>query len=245
MAAKQITVVSALREWWREERVSRGRLATLGSLSQITWEFIRDSMPDRRRQRFGDADYDWENRVDTTSANVSAGARFIGLLNSAYQPIEEDIFQEMLNNLGIDYRQFTFIDIGSGKGRALLMASEYPFRRVLGVELLPELHVIAEQNIRKFPPALRRCNEVVSLHGDATEFEFPSEPLVVFLFHPLLEAGFRRVLANLTKSGERCPRPIWMVYANPIYELLVAGSGKFKRVAGTHQYSIFRGLFQP
>ena len=45
---------------------------------------------------------------------------------------------------------FTFVDLGSGKGRTLLMASDYPFRRIIGVELLPSLHQIAQENLRQY-----------------------------------------------------------------------------------------------
>ena len=205
------------------------------------WEFLRDSMPDRTRQRYGDADYDWENRVDTTSANVSWKARLIGLLNSSYQPIESDLFQEMLNRLGIDCGQFTFIDIGSGKGRPLLMASEYPFRRIIGVELLQELNAVAQENLRKFPKERMRCQTIEAFQGDATAFPFPPEPLVVFMFHPLPEGGFRKVMANLRSSVDECPRPVWLIYANPLFEEIVLKTALFNKTAGTRQYAIFRG----
>lgn len=196
-------------------------------------------MPDRARQRYGDVDYDWEHRVDTTSANVSWRARFIGLLNSSYQPIESPLFQEMLNSLDIDYGQYVFIDIGSGKGRPLLMASEFPFRRIIGVEFLPELHAIAEENIRKFPDDRKTCKQIEARLADATAFEFPSEPLVVFMFHPLPESGFRKVVANLVTSIQENPRPVWLIYANPLFEDIVLNSGWFRKTAGTEQYTIF------
>lgn len=196
-------------------------------------------MPDRVRQRYGDIDYDWEHRVDTTSANVSWRARFIGLLNSSYQPIESPLFREMLNSLDIDFGQYTFIDIGSGKGRPLLMASEFPFRRIIGVEFLSELNAIAEENIRKFPDERKRCKQIEARLADATAFEFPSEPLVVFMFHPLPESGFRKVIANLVTSIQENPRPVWLIYANPIFEGIMLKSGWFRKTAGTEQYTIF------
>jgi SAM-dependent methyltransferase len=211
-------------------------------LGRIVREFLRDSLPDRKRERFGDADYDWDYRVDTTSANVGWRARLIGFFNSAYQPIEAEIFREMVNRLAIDFCQFIFIDIGSGKGRALLLASEYPFRRIIGVELLPELNRIAQENIRAFSTSCEREVPVESLCGDATEFEFPDELLVVYFFHPLTEAGFRRVISNLQASLAAHPREIHIIYANPIFELILAADRKFRKTSGTHQYSIFQTI---
>src|ERR1022692_27838 len=43
--------------------------------------------------------------------------------------------------------RYTFIDIGAGKGRGLLVASEYRFRKVIGIELNPAMPVIAHQNV--------------------------------------------------------------------------------------------------
>ena len=230
--------------WWREQAHDAGFHVRLQRLIAIFREFFRDSLPDRKRQRFGDADYDWDHRVDTTSANVSWQARFIGLLNSSYQPIEAYIFREIMNALPIDFGQFTFIDIGSGKGRAMLLASEFSFRRIIGVELLPELHRIAQENIAKFTSG-ENMPPIISVNGDATEFEFPNESLVVFLFHPLLEAGFRKVLANLRQSLNLAPRPAFVVYANPVFEMLIAADPKMNKITGTHQWAVYQALYAP
>lgn len=142
-------------------------------------------------------DYDWEFRVNTTSANVSWRSRLIGLLNSAYQPVEPAMFREMMSSLPIDFSQFTFVDIGSGKGRALLLASEYPFHKIIGLELLPELNAIAQENIRRFCAQHPSAAAIEAIRADATEFIFPNEPLIVFFNNPLPLAGFRKVAENL------------------------------------------------
>jgi SAM-dependent methyltransferase len=240
--SRKPTVLSAVRTWWREQPDDVHTGVRLRRLAEIAREFARDSLPDRKRQRFGDAGYDWDYRVDTTSANVGWRARLIGSLNSSYQPIEADIFREIINTLAIDFNQHTFIDIGSGKGRALLLASEFPFRRIIGIELLPELNRIAEENIGKFSNAQGRTMAFESVCGDATEFKFPDEPLVVYLFHPLTEAGFRKVLVNLQSSLKQFPRPAQIVYVNPIFEMILAGMHDFKKVTGTHQYAVYEAV---
>jgi SAM-dependent methyltransferase len=184
-------------------------------------------------------DYDWEFRVDTTSATVPWRTRLLGLLHSPYQPIEPELFREIIASLKIDFGQFTFLDIGSGKGRALLLAAEYPFRRVTGIEFLPELNSIAEENIRKFSSERRACREIQTLCGDATESSFPAEPLVVFLFNPLPEAGLRKLLGNLEASLRENPRLVYVIYATPVFEDIVGNSPALTRIGGTHQYSLF------
>ena len=230
----------SLREYCKRERASAGRLAAVRKLGHVGWEFLRDSLPESMRQRYGDVDYDWEFRVDTTSATVGWRTRLLGLLNSPYQPIEPQLFREIMASLEIDFSQFTFLDIGSGKGRALLLAAEYPFRRIIGIELLPELNSAAEENIRKFLSEKRACSEIQTQCGDATDFSFPNEALVLLLFNPLPEAGLKKLLGNLETSLGKTPRPTRMIYANPVLEEVVADRSALTRVGGTHQYSLFR-----
>ena len=239
LTPRKPTILSAIKVWWREQPEEAHAGVRLRRLADVAREFVRDSLPDRKRQRFGDAGYDWDYRVDTTSANVGWRARLIGLLNSSYQPIEAEIFREILSSVASDFSQYTFIDIGSGKGRALLLASEFPFQRIVGIELLPELNQIAEENIRKFTKVHGRALPLETICGDATEFEFPPEPLVIYFFHPLTEAGFRKVLWNLRSSLKQHPRPVMIVYANPVFEMLLAGTPELKKITGTYQYAIY------
>jgi SAM-dependent methyltransferase len=130
-------------------------------------------------------EYDWEHRVNTTSGTVGWQARLLGLFHSPYQPTDPALFHEMMANLPIAFDQFTFVDLGSGKGRTLLMASEYPFRKIVGVELLAELHRAAEENIRAYHSATQQCKQIEAVLADAREFELQEEPLALYLFNPL------------------------------------------------------------
>ena len=107
---------------------------------------------------------------------------------------------------------------------------------------MPELNRIAQENIRAFSKARGHEIPAESISGDATGFDFPAEPLVVYFFHPLTEAGFRQVMANLKASLAAQPRPIYIIYANPIFELIVAADKRFRKACGTHQYAIYETL---
>ncbi|MBO0911438.1 MAG: class I SAM-dependent methyltransferase [Acidobacteria bacterium] len=214
----------------------------LSKLIALLWEFLRGSLPASRRERYGDIDYDWEHRVDTTSATLSWRTRLVGLLNSPYQPVPADEFREMMDALSLDFSGFTFIDAGSGKGRALLLASEYNFRRIIGIELVPELERIARENVdrlysRRNSPGNRRTIELVL--GDARDFRFPNEPTVLFLFNPLPESSLGELVQNLTRSLELNPRAFYVAYANPVLEHLFNGLPVLRKTAGTARYSLF------
>jgi hypothetical protein len=233
------TILPTIQQWWNEHSAQHGPVQTLQRLLANLWEFLRESTPSRRRQRYGDIDYDWDNRADTTGATISWQSRLLGLFHSPYQPTEPVLFAEMLRHLQLDFHEYVFIDIGSGKGRALLMASDFPFRRILGIELLPELHGIAQENIRRLNGS-RKCRAVESLCVDAREFVFPAEPTVLYLFNPLAERGLRRFVGNLEKSLCEDPRPVFLLYHNPLLEHVLAQSPALKKVEGTNQFSIYR-----
>ena len=192
--------LTALRCWWQQQSSQKGVAGAGSLLARELWGFLRDSTPARLRQRYGDMEYDWEHRVNTTSGTVGWRERLLGVFHSPYQPTDPGLFAEMIASLPSDLREFTFVDLGSGKGRTLLMASEYPFRRIVGVEILPELHRAAEENICAFRESTGRGAQIEAILADACEYDLPETPLVVYLFNPLLEAGLRRVVSRLTES---------------------------------------------
>ncbi len=231
---------SAFRSWCREQARENGALSAASLLIRNLWAFVRESTPERRRQRYGDMEYDWEHRVNTTSGTVAWRARLLGLFHSPYQPTDPALFREMMANLPIAFDQFTFVDLGSGKGRTLLMASEYPFRRIVGVELIAELHRAAEENIRVYHSATQQCKQIEAVLADAREFELQEEPLALYLFNPLPERALSEVLQRLKKSLKRVPRPVWVVYHNPSLEGALNASGFLEKSGGTLQYSVYR-----
>jgi len=233
---------SVLRSWWREQARENGTLSAASLLIRNLWAFVRDSTPERRRRRYGDMEYDWEHRVNTTSGTVGWRARLLGLFHSPYQPTDPALFREIMASLPIEFDQFTFVDLGSGKGRTLLMASEYPFRRIVGVELIAELHRAAEENIRAYDSATQQCRRIEAVHADACEFVLPETPLALYLFNPLPETGLRRVIRNLEQSLEQSPRPVWIVYHNCERDSIMAASRALVKAGGTEQYAVFRAL---
>jgi hypothetical protein len=237
----------ALRDSWREQASEQakdngGAWSATSLLLHNLWTFLRESTPEQRRQRYGDMDYDWENRVNTTSGTVGWQARLLGLFHSPYQPTEPTLFHEMMAGISIEFDQFTFVDLGSGKGRTLLMASEYPFRKIVGVELIEELHRAAEENIGAYKSATQRCTRVESVLADARDFELPEEPLLLYLFNPLPERALSEVLQRLESSLGKTPRPVWVVYHNPLLEPVLSSSGFLQKASGTPQYSVYRTI---
>jgi SAM-dependent methyltransferase len=144
-----------------------------------------------------------------TGANALHGGNHV-----AVDPAE---FAQGINALALDPATFTFVDLGSGKGRALLLAAECGFSRVIGVEFALELHEVATANVAAFESANPHlANRIQLFHADATTFEMPPAPLVIFMFNPFDAVISRAVAKKVMASWTASPRPIRIFYMNPI-----------------------------
>lgn len=154
-----------------------------------------------------------------------------------YCAIDPQRFSAILSRLDIRCEDFTFIDYGSGKGRALLLASDFPFRRVMGLEFSRELHEIAERNIRTYRQAPKACRVVESHCVDFVHFVPPPEPCLLYFFDPCSEALFARVLENIGRSLREWPREMRLVYVAPDKkEKLLAAADFLVKGGGCEQH---------
>jgi hypothetical protein len=139
-----------------------------------------------------------------------------------------------------DHRDYTFVDIGSGKGKILFVAAEYPFRRIEGVEFAAELHRQAQENIRAFHNRRQKCGRIESMHGNAIDYEFPRENLVIYFFNPFGPEVMEPVLENLEASIAAHPREVLLVIAYPELEPVVRRRPRFAQVVSTRRFCIYR-----
>src|SRR5208283_1751956 len=131
---------------------------------------------------FEELRFDRRFRVDTAQApgqSVHGAGE-----NHPYFPTKIAIFREIFSRLPLPYEQFTFVDLGSGKGRVLLLASDLPFKRIIGVEFSSELHEVAARNIQNYRNPARRSKEIQSVCADATAYPLPDGHVLIFLFNP-------------------------------------------------------------
>lgn len=152
-----------------------------------------------------------------------------------YQPILSVAFRKTLNMIPIDYAQFTFIDLGCGKGRALFLACEFGFKRIVGVELSPLLVQAAKQNLSKWhqPEAI----EIVC--ADASQWEWPNENLVVFFYNPFDGKILSKVIENLRRSITAQRRDVWLIYFSPLYRKCLDSQVWLNNVSSTEDPLIY------
>ena len=148
-----------------------------------------------------------------------------------YIAIEPERFRAMLSQLAIRFEEFTFIDFGSGKGRALLLAAEYPFRKIAGVEFSPELDSIAQQNVKNYLNPKQRCYAIESVCMDFSAYEPPGGPCVFYFYNPCEACVLAKTFENIRRSLEREPRAIYVLYVAPAHEEVVRVAGFLVQVA--------------
>ncbi len=172
------------------------------------------------------------HELEIDSPNVKHGVFYAGT--------DPKSFRGVLDNLEIKFEDFVFIDLGSGKGRALLMASERPFKKIIGVEFASELTNIAQKNILSFKNAEQKCRNIEAVCQDATLFVPPSEPCVFYVFNAFHAGIVGEVLENIENSFKENPREIYFIYANPVHIEVLQGNKFFKEIYSDTWYSIYR-----
>lgn len=121
-----------------------------------------------------------------------------------YQPTGEQGLEEAVRSLNEDPQALTFIDLGCGKGRTLLVASVLGFKRIIGVEFARELVLIARENLSK-----RNVLNADVIHGDAADFQFPDDNFVLISLQPLHPRGNG---ASRCKSDQvSCKKSVYLV----------------------------------
>lgn len=131
-----------------------------------------------------------------------------------YAPLSFECLWTMFRSTAIEPGKDVFLDYGCGKGRVISVAATYPFRQVIGVEVLPELVEVARSNIRRARRRLR-CEDVSVVVADATTYEVPTDVTVIYLFNPFTGDVLLAVQQQIYQSLLKQPRHLILFYMNP------------------------------
>lgn len=133
---------------------------------------------------------------------------------------------------------YTFIDLGCGKGRPLFVATEYPFRAIVGVEFSPRFAEMARANAAIMAQRYPERTRVTIQTGDAGAFVFPAGDLVLFLYDPFGETTMREVVARLETALAVERRSVYVLYYLPKSAHCFDASPALTRsVTRTYRYS--------
>jgi hypothetical protein len=202
-----------------------------------------DSLIDEFDQRHGvDTEGKFGGWIYLSDLDIPSSNWFDG---NDYAAIEPARFRKVMACLPIAFDEYTFIDFGSGKGRALLLASEFPFKRIIGLEFSPELHGNAEENITRYRAYgadvsnSQKCRDIRSVNTDFLDYSIPSEPSVLFFFHPCKARMLSRVMDRIGQSLRSAPRPLYIVYvaATQAEEKLLSSTEFLKEVFRSAEFN--------
>jgi hypothetical protein len=183
--------------------------------------------------------WDRRHQVDT-AGSIQLSSLSIDSPNKAFGNeclcISPRSFDFAIGSLRCDLRGYTFVDIGAGKSRSLLLASRYDFAKIIGVEFARELVEYSRHNLSHFKADWQRCHDLQIVHADAAEYRLPEAPLVLFFYNPFMRQVFVDVLGNILNSLHSRQRDCWIVYCSSSHNAidwaapLILETGRFERI---------------
>ena len=176
-----------------------------------------------------DLSFDWRHGTNTmrwVEVNDLGAAGEHRLESERYQATKARALWTLLNSLELP-RESGFVDFGSGKGRVLLIAALYGFRKIVGVEFSPHLCEYSRRNVEIFKRRSRVTARIQVVLLDAAHYPIQPDQHVFFMYNPFGEAVMARVVVNLRRSVETAPRQIWLIYNTPNYQEVIDRTGIF------------------
>jgi SAM-dependent methyltransferase len=147
--------------------------------------------------------------------------------STIYMPVNYYMVEKMMEDIRKDSPGDVFLDIGCGKGRAMAVAAYHGFKKITGIDISEKFCAETRKNLEP----LRELFPGVSFHvllQDAFYYEIPTDVSVIFIFNPFDEVIMSGVVKNILESQEKNPRPLWIIYINPLYENLFIENGFVK-----------------
>jgi len=198
--------------------------------------------------RFPIHPFDQIHGVDT-SGLVPAAHLLTGHPNDRHVTAYYGVAPSILRALFVHWREtlpphplsrYTFLDIGAGKGRGLLVASEFRFRKVVGIELNPALATIARQNIAQWTAAhqadatARPLAPIEVVEQDALDFDLPRTPTLLFLFHPFEAPVLEQLLYRIEAQFAARPGTLDILYVNAECAIVLDSNPAFTQLFLDH-----------
>jgi SAM-dependent methyltransferase len=204
------------------------------SLKQTLW--ARESRQFDRTYKVRTAGWIAVRNMNVKESLAAAGSDYVGL--------RPKFIRYLLRDVDLDHRCCTFVDFGSGMGRVLFAAADYPYKKIIGVEFSPELHQIAEANIHSYTNPNQKCFDLTSLCMSADEYALPDGDLVLFFSNPFGPAIMEPVLSNIAAALARSPRNGYILYAKPKSGYLMDRAPYLNKVSegllADYWYSIYK-----
>jgi hypothetical protein len=169
--------------------------------------------------------------VSVSVVDDAAGVGSDASHSSTHLATTEGDLESALTTLALPWDEYAFVDIGSGLGRAVMLAALRPFRRIVGVEFAKSLHDASVENVKRFETHLGRPSRIELVHADAVATALPAGPLVVYLYQPFDEPTFERFVSLRLEPRANDPDPVFVIYVAPRHRRVFDGRMTFRVVA--------------
>lgn len=147
---------------------------------------------------------------------------------TAYCPAQPSIIRAAIGAIP-DPQNCHFLDIGCGKGRPLVIATEFCFPAITGVELSPTLAWFARRNAAACARLHPKRTRIDIVCGDALDYKLPQDKLVLFLYNPFGQPLIAQLLANIEASLADSRRELYIIYYNPVWAEVFDQSASLER----------------
>ncbi|HLQ38767.1 MAG TPA: methyltransferase domain-containing protein [Planctomycetota bacterium] len=155
-----------------------------------------------------------------------------------YTPTHASAFRGLIGALSLP-SDSVLVDLGCGKGKILLLACQYRFKRIVGVEFSGELCAVARRNVALFKQRAALASDIEIIEHDAADYAIANDDNVIFMFNPFDAVVLGQVMKNILASLERRDRRIWIVYNYPVCRDVILESGVFVE-SGTYEHGSSR-----
>lgn len=145
-----------------------------------------------------------------------------------YKPTRARYFRKIMEKIDVS-RDGVFVDVGSGKGRVLLLAAEHGFAQVLGLEISPTLCRIAEKNVEAYGKVRPNADSIKILCTNILDYPMDGSETVVFMYSPFDHSVTNRFLDMMRQSLKEKPRDLLLIIDEFRYPELLANDDCFEQ----------------
>lgn len=140
------------------------------------------------------------------------------------------VFRSLMAMMPQDLCEYVFVDYGSGEGRVLFLASQYNFKKIIGIEFSEELHEHARKNLESYQNENQKCSDIELVCANARDFVIPNEKCIIYFFNPFKEPLFSSVLKKIEACYQMNPRTLYFIYNNPVQRHAICNLKFMRRV---------------
>jgi hypothetical protein len=142
-------------------------------------------------------------------------------------PVPVKAFHWVMSFMPEDLREFAFIDVRAGLGRASLLAARYNFKRIAAYEYEPQLFDDLQMNIAQYPRSQMTCRNIDAHRGDIDGITMPDQPCIVYFSNAWREEMIEGIVNYISDTYRQSPRRIYIILENTAADTALEQSNIF------------------